>query len=199
MRILASSLFFWMVLASPVLVNHARSGDPVIVAPRPGDVLQGVVTISGSSDVNGFVSGEVSFSYADDQTGTWFLIAMNSQPVSATLATWDTTVITDGNYDLRLRVTLTNGGFRDAIVAGLRVRNYTPVETPTPTAFVPEATPLPTIPSTPTPFPTPTALSHNPATLAPADVSTSFLYGGLAAILIFLIISLYLWLRRKYI
>ena len=197
MRILASSLFFWMVLASPVLVSHARSGDPVIVAPRPGDVLQGAVTIVGSSDVTGFASAEVSFAFADDPTGTWFLITMNSQPVGTTLATWDTTVITDGNYVLRLRVTLTDGSLREAIVSGLRVRNYTPVETPTPTAFVPEATPLPTIPSTPTPFPTPTALSHNPATLAPADVSTSFLYGGLAAILTFFIISLYLWLRRK--
>jgi hypothetical protein len=194
---LVCSLFFWMVFTSPVLVRNAKPGDPVIVAPRPGDVLQGVVTIAGSSDVTGFVSAEVSFAFADDPTGTWFPIAMNSQPDSTTLATWDTTVITDGNYDLRLRITLTDGGFLEEIVGGLRVRNYTPVETPTPSAFVPEATPLPTIPSTPTPFPTPTALPRNPASLAPADVSTSFLYGGLATILTFIIISLYLWLRRK--
>jgi hypothetical protein len=48
-----------------------------------------------------------------------------------------------------------------------------------------------------TPFPTPTALARNPATLVPMDISSSILYGGLAAILMFIIIGLYLWLRRK--
>jgi hypothetical protein len=198
MRILACSLFFGMTLASSVLARNAQFGDPVIVAPRPGDVLQGVVIIAGSSDVTGFVSAEVSFTYADDPTGTWFLIAMNSQPVfNDRLATWDTTVITDGDYVLRLRVYLTNGSSREALVPGLRVRNYTPVETPTPMAFAPEATPLPTIAPTATSFPTPTALPRNPAALAPTDVYASILYGGLAAILTFVIVGTYLWLRRK--
>jgi len=198
MRILACSLFFGMVLASSVLARNAQFGDPVIVSPRPGDVLQGVVTIAGSSDVTGFVSAEVSFTYADDPTGTWFMIAMNSLPVfNDKLATWDTTVITDGDYVLRLRVYLTDGSSREALVSGLRVRNYTMVETPTPMALAPEATPLSTITPTATPFPTPTALPRNPATLAPTDVSASILYGGLAAISIFVIVSIYLWLRRK--
>ena len=198
MRILACSLFFGMFLASPVLVRNAQFGDPVIVAPRPGDVLQGVVTIAGSSDFTGFVSAEVSFTYADDPTGTWFLIAMNSQPVfNDRLAIWDTTVITDGDYVLRLRVYLTDGSSGEALVSGLRVRNYTPVETPTPMALAPEATPLSTITPTATPFPTPTALPRNPAALAPTDVAASILYGGLAAILTFVIVGIYLWLRRK--
>jgi hypothetical protein len=198
MRILACSLFFWVILASPVLAHNTQTGDPVIAVPRPGDVLQGVVTIAGSSDVTGFASAEVAFGYADDPTGTWFLIATSSQPVSNdTLVAWDTTVITDGDYVLRLRVYLTDGSFRETLVSGLRVRNYTPVETPTPTIPAPEATPLPTITPTATPFPTPTALPRNPATLAPMDVSASILYGGLAAILIFVIIGIYLWLQRK--
>jgi hypothetical protein len=198
MRIIVCALFLGMVLAPPVLRRNAQIGDPVIVAPRPGDVLQGVVSITGSSDVTGFVSAEVSFTYADDPTGTWFLITMNSQPVTNDkLATWDTTVITDGDYVLRLRVYLTDGSFRDISVSSLRVRNYTPVETPTPIPVAPEATPFPTVTPTSTPFPTPTALPRNPATLAPMDVSTSILYGGLTAILIFVIIGIYLWLRRK--
>ncbi|HEY5270165.1 MAG TPA: hypothetical protein VII97_07495 [Anaerolineales bacterium] len=198
MRILACSLFFGLVLASPVLARNAQFGDLVIVAPRPGDVLQGVVPIAGSSDVTGFVSAEVAFTYADDPTGTWFLIAVNNQPVfNDMLATWDTTVITDGDYVLRLRVYLTDGSSREAFVSGLRVRNYTPVETTTPIPLAPEATPLPTVTPTTIPFPTPTALPRNPATLAPTDVSASILYGGMAAILTFVIIGIYLWLRRK--
>ena len=198
MRILACALLFWIVLAAPALRQNALPGDPVIAAPRPGDVLQGFVQIDGSSAVPGFVSADVSFTYTGDSTGTWFLIATNNQPVTAdTLATWDTTVITDGEYGLRLRVTLTDGNSRETIVSGLRVRNYTPVETPTPTAIVPEATPLPTITPTSTPYATPTVLPHNPAVLAPRDVSASIFYGGMAAFLIFAIICVYLWLRRK--
>jgi hypothetical protein len=217
MRILACSLFLGMVLASPALARNAQLVDPVIAAPRLGDALQGVVKIAGSSDVPGFVSAEVSFTYADNPTGTWFLIAMSSQPVlNDTLANWDTTVITDGDYILRLRVFLTDGSSREVIVSGLRVRNYTPVETPTPMTPTPEATtvptisptatpsptleatPIPTITQTATPFPTPTALPPNPATLVPTDVSASILFGGLATILTFVIVGIFLWLRRKY-
>ncbi len=199
MRKLAWYLFFGMVLTSPVLIPNPQFGDPVIATPRPGDVLQGVVTIAGSSDVTGFVSAEISFTFADDTTGTWFQIAVNNQPVlNGMLATWDTTVITDGEYVLRLRVYLTDGSFHETVVSGLRVRNYTPVETPTPTALAPAATPLSTITPTTTPFPTPTDLPRNPAALAPTDVSASILYGGLAAILTFAIVGIHLWLRRKY-
>ncbi len=198
MRILVCALFFGMVLTSPVLARNAQFGDPAIVAPRPGDVLQGVVTITGSSDVTGFASAEVAFTYADDPTGTWFLVAANSQPVfNDTLATWDTTIITDGDYILRLRVTLTDGSSRESLVSGLRVRNYTLVETPTPTALAPEAPSLSTITPTATSFPTPTALPRNPAALAPTDVSASILYGGLAAILTFVIVGIVLWLRKS--
>ena len=198
MRMLACSMLFGLVVASSVLVRNAQFGDPVIVAPRPGDVLQGVVTIAGSSDVTGFGSAEISFTYTDDPTGTWFQISKNSQPIfNERLASWDTTVITDGDYVLRLRVYLIDGSFHEVLVSGLRVRNYTPVETPTPMAIAPKATPLATFTPTATPLPTPTALPRNPAVLAPTDVSASIIYGGLAAILIFVIISIYLWLRRK--
>jgi hypothetical protein len=198
MRTLTFSLIFWMVLTSLHLTQTAQVGDPVIDEPRPGGVLQGVVTITGTSDIAGFVSAEISFTYTDDPTGTWFLIAINEQPVSNhTLVTWDTTVITDGNYVIRLRVNLTDGSIREFLVSDLRVRNYSPVETPTPLPVAPEATPLPTIKPTAMPFPTPTVLPRNPATLAPTDVSASILYGGMAAILTFIFIGIYLWLRRK--
>jgi hypothetical protein len=173
-------------------------GQPAILSPQQGQVIQGVVTILGSSNETGFVSSEIDFSYAGDTTGTWFLIAAGSQPVdSNTLATWDTTTITDGNYNLRLRVTLSNGTYLDAIVPNLRVRNYTPVETPTPapTEIRPTITPTETL--TPTPFPTPTPLPVNPAVLTPVNISTSLVYGGLGAVVLIIILGIYLWLRRN--
>jgi hypothetical protein len=212
MRILACTFLIWITLAFPALVQNAQTGSPVINSPRPGDVLQGVITIAGSDDLVGFVSAEVSFTYADDPTGTWFLIAsMNLPDTDGMLTTWDTTVITDGNYVLRLRVNLTDGSAQETTVPGLRVRNYTPVETPTPAALVatatfptaifltaiPTATIIPTITITPTPFPTPTPMPNNPATLTFSDLYTSIFHGGMAVIISFILVGLYIWLRRK--
>ena len=185
-------------LAAVAVRSVAAQGQPVILSPRQGEVLQGTITITGSSGETGFLSSEVDFAYAGDTTGTWFLVAVASQPVdSNTLATWDTTTITDGNYNLRLRVYLKDGTHLDAIIPDLRVRNYTPVETPTPapTAILPTLTPTDTL--TPTPFPTPTPLPVNPAVLTQADISTSLVYGGLGAVILIIILGIYFWLRRN--
>jgi hypothetical protein len=179
-------------------------------SPQAGQVLQGVVTVSGTSAIDGFVSAEVSFTYAGEPAGSWFLLTISSQPVTeGTLAVWDTTIISDGNYTLRLRVTLFDGTTLEAIVPDLRVRNYTPPETSTPTltptatqTLPPTLTPiLPTLTATPvpteTPLPTPTAMPENPAILPSAEISKSILYGGSTAVVFFLFMVLYLRLRRK--
>jgi hypothetical protein len=198
MRDLSLFLGFCMIWNSQMMVQTNQPDEAIIDSPHPGQVLQGIVGVNGSSDVSGFKSAEVSFSYMDDPTGTWFMIATETQPISNDrLATWDTTAITDGNYVLRLRVNLVDGTTRDVHVQDLRVRNYTPVETLTPPPVTPEATIIPTAVASPTPLPTPTTLAQNPATLASIDISTSFVYGGLATILLFILIRIYLWLRRK--
>jgi len=176
----------------------AQNAAPVIAAPAEGDALQGSVSVTGTSQVEGFASSELAFAYHDDPTGSWFLIAVSSQPVTdGSLGTWDTTSISDGTYDLRLRVVLADGNSLQAIVRNLRVRNYTPVETPTPTAVIPEATPLPTVTPTPTPFPTPTVMPTNPAVLSTGAVATSLGLGGLVALVLFAILGIYLRARRK--
>jgi hypothetical protein len=187
-----------LYLTAAAFRTVAAQVGPVIVSPRQGEVLQGVVTIKGSSDVAGFVSAEVAFAYAGDTTATWFLIAASSLPVNLdTLATWDTTIITDGDYVLRVRAYLKDGSPLDILVLNLRVRNYTPVETPTPvpTALQPTATSTPTL--TATPFPSPTPLPYNPAILTPMDVSKSIAYGGLGAVLFLIVLGAYLGLRRR--
>jgi hypothetical protein len=187
-------LFLAAVAVRPV----AAQDQPAILAPGQGDVLQGVVTIRGSSEVTGFLASEIDFTYAGDTTGTWFLVAAATQPVNSnTLATWDTTTITDGNYDLHLRVYLRNGNYLDAVVPNLRVRNYTPVETPPPAPTVIQPTLTPTETLTPTSYPTPTTLPPNPAVLTQADISTSLAYGGMVAVILILVLGIYLWLQRK--
>lgn len=160
--------------------------------------MQGIVTITGTTDIQGFSYSEVEFAYSSDPTGTWFLIATNNDPITGgTLGTWDTTTITDGNYRLRLRVHLEDGSLRDAAIPNLRVRNYTAVETPTPAPTARQSTRVPTITLTPTLFPTPTLLPTNEAILTRSEISWSAGLGGAAAILVLAIISLYLWVRRK--
>ncbi len=171
---------------------------PAVVSPRPGEALQGLVTITGTSDVIGFASYEITFAYPDDLTGTWFLISQSSQPVQGeTLAVWDTTAITDGNYALRLLVFLDDGTSLEVRVPDLRVRNYTPVETATPgptsasgTATLPVVTPA-------IPLPTSTPLPPNPAALTSSRILTSLGYGALAAIAGIALFGVYAALRRR--
>jgi hypothetical protein len=191
------ALLAWSLRAGPVSAQ-APGSQVSILSPQAGGVLQGQVTITGNNNITGFVSAEISFGYTHDPTDTWFLIASSSQPVTqGTLAVWDTTTITDGLYALRLRVRLGDGSYVDAIVPDLRVRNYTPVETNTPTAVLLESTPVPNATATATPYPTPTALPPNPAALTPINVYTSFGYGVAGVLLFFLIIGVYAWARRQ--
>jgi hypothetical protein len=196
LRSLLPALFWLALAASPV---RAQTGSGVsIETPSAGEALQGIVAITGSTAVEGFGYAELAFAYAGDSTGTWFLIATLTSPVEAdTLASWDTTAITDGNYMLRLRVYLADDSTRDAVVTRLRVRNYTAIETPTPAPTAKQPTSIPSITPTSTPFPTPTPLPTNEAILTRSDVSVSVGLGGIVAVLLLALLSLYLWLRRK--
>ncbi len=190
------------VLLAGALTVPARSqtAGPAISAPQSGQVLQGLVTITGTTQVDGFASAAIDFSYTGDPTGTWFRIASSDQAVTeGTLAAWDTTTITDAVYDLRLRVTLADGTTADSLVTALRVRNYTPVETPTPTAtaVVTQTTPTSTPTLSPTPYPTPTELPANPVALTTGDVSASIGIGIAAGVFFLGLLGFYLWLRRR--
>jgi hypothetical protein len=194
----ALSILLLLFLHSTVLAQVAPPGDPGISQPLPGEVLQGEVSIVGNTDIPGFSSAEVAFSYADDTTSTWFLIATISEPSSGQiLTTWDTSSITDGTYSLRLRVILMDSTHLDILARELRVRNYTPIETPTPAPTAPEATALPTITPTGTPYPTPTQLLQNRAIISTVDVGTSIIYGGMATLLLFISAGLYILIRRN--
>ncbi len=185
-----------LLAAGPVAAQGTN--QPVVAEPRPGEALQGKLTITGSSDVSGFLSSEIAFAYVTGASGVWFVIATSDHPVeNGTLATWDTTHVADGDCILRLRVTLNDGSYIDAVVSGLRVRNYTLVETSTATPFTLQATRAPTAMPTAALYPTPTPLPPNPAELTSLNVWKSIGYGGLGAVVLFILFGFYLWLRRK--
>lgn len=181
-----------------------------IQSPLPGQALQGTVSISGTTAIAGFQSAEIDFAYADSPLNTWFLIAQSQTPVdNGELAQWDTTTITDGVYSLRLTVTLGDGSQQSVTINGLRVRNYTPIETNTPipvratNTAVPGDTAVPTITPTPTTTPIPptvTPLPQNPAQLSTTDIFVSTGKGALAILGLFILIGFYRsirWISRR--
>lgn len=184
--------------------QQISSASPAILAPQSGEAVRGQVAIRGTTAVEGLVSWEITFTYAGGAPETWFLLAIGQQAIQdGVLVHWDTTTITDGNYALRLRVYLTDGGYQDAFVRDIRVRNYTPVETatplPLPTATltpVPPTSILPTPTVTPLP-PTPTPLPPNPVALSRQQIQTSAGYGTLLTFFLFVILGAGIYLRHS--
>ena len=181
--------------------------SPVISAPAVGQTLQGKVDITGTTSVPNFASAELDFAYASDSGDNWFTIQTLSQPVAdSVLATWDTSLISDGDYKLRLRVALQDGSFQDVVVTDLHVRNYTP-DTPTPVvtiAITETPTDLPLLSPTPivelpTELPrlTPTPLALNPASLTTDEIYASLGRGAFVIVVLFIIFGLLTRFRRS--
>jgi hypothetical protein len=192
-----------LLIGTPVVAQGVTTS--IITYPSTGQVLQGQVAITGTTDIPSFATAELDFGYVSDETSTRFLIQTLTHPIANNLlATWDTTSISDGDYLILLRVFLTDGTFQDTTVS-VKVRNYTTLPTATPTILPTEpAIQIPTailvVPSmTPTlaPLPTPTLLPPNTAATNENEIYTGFWRGGLVVLLLFLIFGLVIRLRRS--
>jgi len=159
-------------------------GFAEITRPVAGEAVQGVVTLEGTANHPAFDRFDLAFAYDVDPTGTWFTIVDEdrSRVVEGRLAVWDTNGITDGEYSLRLRVWPAEGEPLVTIVRGVRVRNYTRAETPTPgpSSEAPIATPT-LAPATVTPTPPPVAV---PVSKRGSRVYEALLAGGILAVTI---------------
>lgn len=196
------AMFHWIL--SLLLTGWFAFAQQTLTAPRidnplPGQALQGVVSITGSTALDGFASAQIEFCYENDANQTWFLIQEGIPAIeNDVLAGWDTTTLTDGVYRIRLRVEKTDGSTLTVEVAGVRVRNYSAIETNTPevqTGETPTSSPTGTITptivrSTPTPQP------PNPVAVTRDELRDS-IHGGLIAVAgAFLLIGFYLALKR---
>ena len=186
------------VLAVPSNVIAQFAFQVMIDSPQAGEAVQGVVPVRGTSAVDGFISYQLAFSHSDDPTETWFVLANSADAINnGILGEWDTSNITDGTYQLRLIVQRENEDSIVVLVEGLRVRNYTPIETETPG---PTKTPAPGETAAPseTPLPiTPTDLPVNPAELSAREIRASTLAGIVIAGFILLILGFKVVLQRR--
>jgi hypothetical protein len=200
-------LVYTITMSLLLLLRFFQQGTPApaIISPSAGQVLQGVVPIVVTTNLDGFQSAELSFAYLEDTTDTWFILIESDVPIdNDVLAEWDTSTISDSNYTLRLVVRLNDGNELSTQVEGIRVRNYTAVEADTPTPTIPTPTPqasetlVPTPTPTITPMPTSTlvpatstAPPPNPAELSRQAVLTSIGWGILIVIVGLAIFGLY--------
>ena len=198
--------FLFLFVFLLVAAQWRQVTTPVaITSPAPDEMVRGQVTIQGKVDVPIFVSAQLDFSYASNPTNTWFTIQTFSQSLpDSTLATWDTTSITDGDYVLRLRVNFEDGTSQEATVP-VKIGNDvlpTPTLEPTltpepdtvlmPTPFLLAASPTPTD----VPRPTPTALPSNPVSLGQNQIYVSLGRGALVILGLFALAGLSVRVRR---
>jgi hypothetical protein len=194
------SLLFCVFILFSHLMSPFSTLDAEITSPREGQVIQGNFEIIGTAAGEGFKSAELSYAYANTGNPTWFSMAIITQPVNvAVLSVWDTTTISDGDYQLKLTVNYQDGSTSDFTVSQVLVRNYTPVEI-TPTTQVEEVITTQVATSTPasveiTPFPT------NNAALSLAAVDNNLLDGAIIGVVCVVFLGIYTslhgWTRRR--
>jgi hypothetical protein len=160
---------FWVVVieAAPGRSPQRQEPGAVITSPRDRAVVRDKVSIQGTATHPEFWKYEVAYGPEPNPDDQWTLIGAvhENQVADNVLETWDTTLLPDGNYSLRLRVVRRDGNYQEYFVRQISVANTQPTDTPLP----PEVTPTPT--NTPTPLPpTPTIVIELPILPSPTPL-----------------------------
>jgi len=140
-----------------------------ITSPRDRASVRGLVPIEGGATHTQFQKYEVHYGPEPNPGDQWTPIGgspFTVPVVQGRLGVWDTTVIPDGIYSLRLRVVRLDGNYDEYFVRGIQVVNTRPTQTPTP-----QATPTPAGP-TDTPAPTQTVVIGVPTVVSPTPRPT---------------------------
>ncbi|MFH2040598.1 MAG: hypothetical protein ABIJ65_14290 [Chloroflexota bacterium] len=196
--IVVIAIFSISSMAIPDMVIQSDQGV-AITSPVQGDVLSGVINIFGNSEISGFKYSDLAFSYAVGSMETWFPISESSIGVEAGLLfVWDTTLISDGDYRLRLRVFSEDNSIIEFVIPFLSIRNNTPILVPSPSVTSVLVDPSgsrnsPTV----SPVVRPTKLPDNPLELSSRNLALSAFYGFLSIFGLILISIIYSRLKRQ--
>jgi hypothetical protein len=192
------SLIAGVLLSQPSFAQAPGYAD--ISHPSDGETVHDLVTVYGSAFHPSFEYYDLSFAYPGDPTNTWFQIGDRVEtPVrEGELGIWDTSGISEGIYQLRLQVVLTNGTVIEALVTNLQVSSEQVIQlsTPIPRATGPEDT-LSSITETITPTPRPTPIlvtTVDGSDRARSVFQRGFLIGGIGLALV----GLGLIIRKQY-
>ena len=160
-----------------------------ITSPRDRASIRGLVPVEGSASHAQFQKYELHFGPEPNPGDQWTPIGGSPfavPVVQGRLALWDTSIIPDGVYSLRLRIVRLDGNYDEYFVRGVQVANTRPTDTPTPKATATDAPPtltpsptativigVPTVAS-PTPRPTEPPVSTAPPTVTPEPMDLPF-------------------------
>ncbi len=165
MRRTAIILFLGLLIAVlPVFQNTQAQTLGQITSPRDRAPVRGLVPVEGSATHPQFQKYEIHYGPEPNPGDQWTPIGgspFTVPVVQGRLGLWDTTIIMDGLYSLRLRVVRLDGNYDEYFVRGIQVNNTLPTETPTPAD-----TPTPALPTN-TPLPTPTIVIGVPTVSSP--------------------------------
>ena len=116
-----------------------------IASPLAGAEIAGNVTIFGSASHPDFIQYALEYGPDPNPSGLWYPItpqAVTVPVLNNALGAWNTTLVNDGNYQLRLHVYLTGGReVTGIVIAGLQVRNNQ-APPPPPTNSDPSISPI---------------------------------------------------------
>jgi hypothetical protein len=174
-----------------------------IQTPVDGEYLQGSVQIIGTVTGTGLQSAEISFRYQDSQSQSWFVIHKTTTSiVDDIIATWDTSTIADGAYQIRVLAVYENGRELEKIISDLNVRNYTPfdpIKTENPQVISTEnlQNQLATLEVTPTLRSSPTVMPTNEMVISQPQFITTAIQGGILGVLFLFVISLFIIIRGR--
>ena len=133
--LLALSIPFDLVTSAPAAQDTINIA---VLSPVTGSRLSGVVQILGATQHPQFAFYQLSFGPEPNPGNVWFPITdVIQNPVrNGLLGQWNTTLVQDGVYQLRLQVTLRDGTQLITGVNNLRIQNLPPTAIPTPTPVV---------------------------------------------------------------
>jgi len=198
----------WAALAAEPFLQAVPAQ---ITSPADNAVVRGTVPIVGTAVDPAFWKYEVYYGPEPNPMDQWTLIGAvhEEQVVEGLLETWDTTIVPDGTYSLRLRVVNRTGNYQELFARGIMVANAEPTETPMPTqtplptpTITPAATPTFMIPTSPLAQPTATPTLVRPTRSALPDLLDvdawrgSFCFGAQLMAVILVVIALVFALRR---
>jgi hypothetical protein len=181
--------------------SQLETEDVFIASPAPGQAVQGLIEIIGSANPENFEEYTLNFYLQDSNITTPFLIYKSGSPVeSGKLGDWETSNLTDGTYILELQVNLSNGEELIHQIEGIRIRNYTAIETNTPEPTI-QVTVQP-MESTPAIEATPDTdksveLGPNPAEINIKSIEQSIVRGVAISVIGILLLLSYILFKRR--
>jgi len=221
--LVAALILSLLMPLSPVMGQQVQVQ---ITSPEINQEIRGNVPIIGSASNPDFQYYKVEYGVGPNPSDWALIDRMIETPViNGQLVVWNTTILPDGVYSLRLRAVKQDGNYDEFLLRGVIISNTrptaTPTETPTETPEVPsEVTPLPTSTpgpdteseSTPPPVqvitpagpimaPSPTPALERPSVGEdlPFDTQSwgdSFVFGALAMGAVFVVVGIVFGVRR---